>query len=183
MLGGESQTVPSHLLGGEVSQQFRLLVESVVDYAIFMLDRNGYVVSWNKGAERIKGYTAEEAVWQHFSIFYPEGERAAGKPAKVLEATRIAGRFEEEGWRVRKDGTHFWASVDLPPLYGADGNLVGYAKVTRDLTDRTMADDALHKSEQRFRMLVEGVEDYAIFMLSLDGKVVSWNAGAQRMKG
>jgi PAS domain S-box-containing protein len=288
-------------------EQFRLLVSSVTDYAIYLLDTAGRVVSWNGGAERIKGYRAAEIVGRHFSIFYPPEDRDAGKPQRALAAAARDGRFEGEGWRVCKDGSRFWAEVLITALRDADGALKGYAKLTRDMTERhaerereqlfaatfnqaphgiaivdrdgryiganasfvallgyteaelrgktvfelTHAEDLgesrrllqealrggsarrldlekryrrkdgrviwahvsvaqivdregaptrfvaqvediterravearLRESERRFRLLVHGVTDYAIYMLSPEGEISSWNAGAERIKG
>jgi len=163
--------------------RFRLLVEGVRDYAIFMLDPGGYVLTWNAGAERFKGYTAAEIIGQHFSRFYPPDALKAGLPAHELEVAQAVGSFEDEGWRVRKDGTLFWANVVITALRDRTGTLVGFAKVTRDLTQRRNHEESLRQSEERFRLLVEGVSDYAIFMLDVNGFVASWNAGAQRIKG
>jgi PAS domain S-box-containing protein len=165
---------------------FKLLVQSIVDYAIYMLDPNGFVTSWNAGAERIKGFQTEEIVGQHFSKFYTEEDRQEGLPEKVLETARTEGKFEGEGWRVRKDGGRFWASVVVDRINGPDGDLVGFAKITRDMSDKReaqQAQEALLDAERRFRLLVQGVTDYAIFMLDPEGKVANWNAGAERIKG
>ena len=162
--------------------RFRLLVESVRDYAIFMLDPEGHVLTWNAGAERIKGYRAGEIIGRHFSKFYP-AEASKDFPAYELRVAAKEGRFEDEGWRVRKDGTRFWANVVITALRDADGELVGFAKVTRDLTERREHEERLRQSEERFRLLVEGVPDYAIFSLDVNGNVATWNAGAQRIKG
>src|SRR4029078_4163721 len=116
-------------------RSFRLLVEGVADYALYMLDPSGIITSWNIGGERIKGYSPEEILGQHFSRFYTETDRANGKPARALGIAREKGRYEEEGWRVHKDGTFFWASVGIDPIY-EDGALVGFAKITRDITER-----------------------------------------------
>lgn len=163
--------------------RFELLVQSVTDYAIYMLDPSGIVTSWNTGAERFKGYKAAEIVGQHFSSFYSEEDKAAGIPQRALETAAREGRFETEGWRYRKDGTPFWASVVIDAVREPDGGLIGFAKVTRDLTEKRQFDENLHRSEQRFRLLVQSVTDYAIYMLDLDGHVTSWNAGAERFKG
>ena len=163
-------------------ERFRLLVESVKDYGIFMLDPHGYVLTWNLGAERIKGYAASEIIGQHFSRFYPP-EVSRDFPEYELRTAAAEGRFEDEGWRIRKDGTRFWANVVITALYGADRQLIGYAKVTRDLTERREHEDRLRHSEERFRLLVEGVTDYAIFMLDVNGAVATWNSGAARIKG
>jgi PAS domain S-box-containing protein len=162
---------------------FKLLVQSIVDYAIYMLDPSGRVTSWNPGAERIKGYSADEVIGKHFSIFYTPEDRAAGLPEKVLETARREGKFVGEGWRVRKDGSRFCASVVVDRIQDEKGELVGFAKITRDMTDQQEAQHALIEAERRFRILVEGVTDYAIFMLDADGKVANWNPGAQRIKG
>jgi len=162
---------------------FRLLVQSIIDYAIYMLDPNGYVTSWNAGAARIKGFQTEEIVGKHFSTFYTEEDREAGLPNQVLETARREGKFEGEGWRVRKDGSRFWASVVIDAIKDEEGEVIGFAKITRDMTDKRQAQQALLEAERRFRILVQGVTDYAIYMLDPEGRVTNWNAGAQRIKG
>lgn len=169
-------------LAGE-SDRFRLLVDSVLDYAIYMLDRDGFVSSWNNGARRFKGYEASEIVGRHFSAFYTEEDRRNGLPARALETARREGKFEGEGWRVRKDGTPFWAHVVIDPILAPTGALIGYAKVTRDLTEQLQAAQQIRRSEEQFRLLVQSVTDYAIFMLDEHGNVSNWNAGAERIKG
>jgi PAS domain S-box-containing protein len=166
----------------ESERRFRLLVEGVIDYAIYMLDPSGIVTNWNAGAKRIKGYEAHEVIGRHFQIFYPIEDREAGLPAISLQTARDKGKFEAEGWRVRKDGTRFLASVVIDALYEG-GELIGYAKITRDITERSKAADALKESERRFRLLVNGVTDYALYMLDPNGTVTNWNAGGQRIKG
>ena len=168
---------------GQSEERFRLLVEGVKDYAIFMLDPRGHVLTWNAGAERFKGYAAAEIIGQHFSRFYPPDALKAGLPAHELEVAEAIGSFEDEGWRVRKDGTLFWANVVITALRDRSGMLIGFGKVTRDLTQRRDQEESLRRSEERFRLLIEGVSDYAIFMLDVNGLVASWNAGAQRIKG
>ena len=163
--------------------RFELLVQSVMDYAIFMLSPKGIVISWNAGAARIKGYQAQEIIGQHFSRFYSVQDQVAGAPARALETAEKEGRFEAEGWRIRKDGSRFWANVVIDPIRDPAGVLVGFAKVTRDLTERRAAEEALRLSEERFRLLVQGVSDYAIYMLDPVGTIISWNAGAERFKG
>jgi PAS domain S-box-containing protein len=164
-------------------ERFRLLIESVRDYAIFMLDPRGFVLTWNAGAERFKGYQAHEIIGQHFSRFYPSEALARRLPEHELEEAAKVGSFEDEGWRVRKDGSLFWANVVITAVRNPDGELIGFAKVTRDLTQRKNHEEELRRSEERFRLLVEGVADYAIFMLDANGNVATWNVGAERIKG
>jgi PAS domain S-box-containing protein len=164
-------------------ERFHRLIDAVTDYAIYMLDGEGNVATWNPGAERIKGYSAGEIVGHHFSRFYTPEDRLAGKPAQVLDLVRQTGHFEEENWRVRRDGTRFWASVVITALRNDGGSVVGFVKVTRDLTERRRAEEALRSSEERFRLLIENTSDYAIYMLDPSGVVTTWNSGAERMKG
>ncbi|AKK00611.1 MULTISPECIES: hybrid sensor histidine kinase/response regulator [Pseudomonas] len=165
-------------------QRFRLLIDAVVDYAIYMTDPSGIITSWNSGARRFKGYEEAEILGEHFSRFYTDQDRAAGLPQRALETAVREGRFEGEGWRVRKDGTLFWSHVVIDPIIDSQsGELLGFAKITRDLTDRKMAEETLKQSEQQFRLLVQSVTDYAIYMLGPDGQVTNWNQGAQRIKG
>src|ERR671921_164587 len=196
-------------------ERFRLLVEGVKDYAIFMLDPDGKVASWNEGAHHIKGYRQQEILGHHFSVFYTEEDIKRGHPEEELRIATSKGTYEEEGIRVRKDGSRFWASVLITALWDEAGGLRGFAKVTRDITERKRAEEEirqlnknlenrveertsqleaavaeleshqreLRQSEERFRILVEGVSDYAIFMLSPDGRIVSWNEGAERIQG
>lgn len=167
----------------KVDIPFELLVAGISDYAIYMLSPQGIIVSWNSGAERFKGYKADEIIGQHFSRFYSEEDKNAGLPARALNIALSEGKFEAEGWRIRKDGSRFWTSVVIDCLYDTCGEHIGFAKVTRDITERKEAQEALRESEQHFRMLVQGVTDYAIYMLSPSGEVTNWNAGAQRIKG
>lgn len=162
---------------------YRLLVEQTKDYAVFALDTEGKVATWNAGAERAKGYRADEIIGQHFSVFYSPEDKARNWPAQELQKAAAEGRFEDEGWRVCKDGSRFWANVIITALRDDAGRLVGYSKFTRDLSDRRRSEQALRESEERFRLLVEGVTDYAIYMLDVDGSVASWNTGAERITG
>jgi PAS domain S-box-containing protein len=163
--------------------RFELLEQSVTDCAIYMLDPQGRVTSWNAGARRFKGYEADEIIGEHFSRFYTEEEREQQVPALALATAERDGRFEAEGWRLRKDGSRFWANVVIDAVRDPGGTLTGFVKVTRDLTERRAAENELRASEERFRLLVQSVTDYAIYMLDPDGRVSSWNAGAERFKG
>jgi PAS domain S-box-containing protein len=164
-------------------QRFQLLVNAITDYAVYMLDLEGYVATWNSGARRFKGYEADEIVGRHFSRFFTDEDRASGLPQRALRTAATEGKFETEGWRVRKDGTRMWAHVVVDPIYDDRNVLVGFAKITRDVTERKAAEQALYESEQRFRLLVQGVHDYAIYMLDPTGRVTNWNTGAERIKG
>ncbi|HEX2060057.1 MAG TPA: PAS domain S-box protein, partial [Thermoanaerobaculia bacterium] len=165
------------------SEEMAVLIESIEDYAIFLLSPEGEIRSWNTGAERIMGYTADEAVGEHFSLFYGPEDLDSRKPQRELEVAGREGRVEDEGWRVRKNGTRFWANTTITALRDAAGHLTGFAKVTRDLTRRHEAEEQVRRSEELFRLLVSSVRDYAIFMLDPTGRVVTWNAGAERIKG
>ncbi|HKQ26975.1 MAG TPA: PAS domain S-box protein, partial [Burkholderiales bacterium] len=162
---------------------FEILVEQVREYAVFVLDTEGRIQTWNTGARVLKGYEKEEIVGRHFSVFYTPDAVASGWPAHELKVATMEGRFEDEGWRVRKDGSRFWANVIITALRADDGRLLGFSKITRDLTSRREQEEALRQSEERFRLLIEGVTDYAVFMLDPDGVITSWNSGAQKIKG
>jgi PAS domain S-box-containing protein len=163
--------------------RYRLLVESITDYAIYMLSPEGVVTSWNAGAQRFKGYQPSEIIGRHFSAFYTEKDRNDGLPERALRIAATEGKFESEGWRVRQDGTQFWAYVVIDPIRLPTGELVGFAKITRDLTERRAAEQTLRANQEQFRLLVNGVTDYAIYMLTPTGEIASWNAGAERIKG
>jgi PAS domain S-box-containing protein len=164
-------------------RRFRLLVQAVKDCAIYMLDPSGIVMNWNAGAERLKGYSAAEIVGQHFSKFYTRDDRMAGLPARVLEAAARDGRYEEEGWRLRKDGGRFWAAVEIDAIRDENNQLIGFAKITRDITERQVAQQTLRETARQFRTFIGSVTDYALFMLDPNGLVVNWNPGAERIKG
>jgi PAS domain S-box-containing protein len=166
-----------------VDGRYRLLVEGISDYAIYLLSPEGVVTSWNRGAERFKGYTADEIIGRHFSEFYTPEDREAGLPRRALDTAVREGKFENEGWRVRKDGSRFWAYVVIDPIRTQSGELVGFAKITRDLTERRAAEEIVRASSEQFRLLVQGVTDYAIYMLTPSGEISSWNPGAERIKG
>jgi PAS domain S-box-containing protein len=163
--------------------RYRLLVDAVTDYAIYMLDPEGRVTSWNPGAQRFKGYVESEILGSHFSRFYSEEDRKAGVPERALETAIREGKFESEGWRIRKDGSRFWGHVVIDLILDPSGGLLGFAMITRDLTERQLAEETLRRQQEQFRILVQGVTDYAIYMLDPEGRVASWNTGAQRIKG
>ena len=164
-------------------ERFRLMVEAVRDYAIFMLDTTGHIVSWNEGAKRIKGYSADEIIGKHFSTFYTSEDLDSNKPERELKIAIATGKYEEEGWRVRKDGSLFWANVVITALFNDQNKHIGFSKVTRDLTEKREAQESLRQSEERYRSLVEQVTDYGIFMLDEKGRIISWNEGAKKIKG
>ena len=170
-------------LAWDDKETFRFFVEGVNDYAIFMLDPEGIVRTWNAGAQRIKQYTAQEIIGQHFSIFDPDADRQSRRPDRELEVAARDGRCEEEAWRIRKDGTRFWANVVITALRDEAGVLRGFAKITRDLSHRRNAEQELQESEQRLRLLIDSIRDYAVFMLEPDGRVATWNSGAERILG
>src|SRR5258708_6655165 len=170
-------------LGLTDARRLRLLVDAFTDCAIYMLDPRGFVTSWSAGAEAIKGYGSAEITGRHFSIFFTPEDRAQGVPERTLEDARRAGRCETEGWRVRKDGSRVLALAVVPAAHGGAGEVLGFAKIARDITERRAAQEALRESERQFRLLVRGVTDYALYMLDPNGNVMSWNAGAERIKG
>ena len=159
------------------------MADRVTDYAIFLLDAGGKVMSWNPGAERLKQYAEHEILGRHFSVFYTAEDRERRWPDSELDRALREGRFEDEGWRVRKDGSRFWASVSITALRDDDGRLLAFSKITRDLSARKRVEERLRLSEERFRLLVDGVRDYAIYLLGPDGEITSWNTGAVRIKG
>ncbi len=159
------------------------MVAQVRDYALFVLDPTGRIMSWNAGAQRIKGYEPQEIIGRHFSVFYSPDAVARRWPEEELRIATREGRFEDEGWRVRKDGSRFWANVVITALRADDGKLLGFSKITRDLTDRRRHGEALRQAEERMRLLIEGVVDYAIYMVDPEGIITSWNVGAERIKG
>jgi PAS domain S-box-containing protein len=165
------------------SKLIELAVEQTRDYALFVLDPNGHILTWNTGAEAIKGYRPEEIIGRHFSVFYTHDAIERGWPTYELTIAAAEGRFQDEGWRLRKGGSRFWANVVITAIRDNSGKLVGFSKITRDLTERKTHEEALQQSEERFRLLVEGVQDYAIFMLDSQGLISSWNAGAQHIIG
>jgi PAS domain S-box-containing protein len=163
--------------------RLQLLIDSVIDYAIYMIDLDGKVASWNTGAARLKGYTAEEIIGQPYAKFFTPEDQALELPKRGLDVAARVGRYETEGWRIRRDGTRFWALAVIDAVRDHDGKLIGFAKVTRDMTQRRLEQTRLLESERRYRYLVEAVVDYAIFQLDADGVVATWNAGAQRIEG
>ena len=164
-------------------QRLQLLVNAIHDYAIYMLDAEGRIATWNPGAERFKGYRSDEVLGKHYELFFTAEDRESDLPRNALRVAAREGRYETEGWRVRKDGSQFWCHVVLDAIRNDEGDLIGFAKITRDITARKESERALFESEQQFRMLVRGVRDYAIYMLDPDGNITNWNLGAERIKG
>jgi PAS domain S-box-containing protein len=165
------------------ARRLQLMVDGVVDYALYLINLDGLIVSWNSGAERLKGYQASEVIGTSFANFFTPEDRERGLPQTALQTAAEAGRFETEGWRVRKDGSRFWALAVVDAVRDEEGSLIGFVKITRDMTERRQARETLIASEERFRRLVQAVVDYAIFQLDPDGIVITWNPGAQRIKG
>lgn len=177
----ELHEVNSQLAAQE--QIFKLLVESVIDYGIFLMDPNGFIQSWNAGAEKIEGYKASEIIGKHFSIFYLDDDIQRQHPQYEIKQAALHGRYEEEGWRLKKDKSKFWASIVITSLRNTEGKLIGFAKVTRDLTEKKEVEMQLRLSEERSRRMFEGIKDYSFITLNTDGTVASWNEGARRIKG
>jgi len=166
-----------------VTNDLSLLVDTVQDYAMLLLSPEGDILSWNRGAQLLTGYKPEDVIGKHFSLLYPPDSIANGIPTAELEIATSEGRVENEGWRKRKDGTLFWGNTVITPLIDEEGVNRGFAKVTRDLTRRREEEEKLRQSEEMFRLLVAAVKDYAIFLLDQDGRIATWNSGAQRIKG
>lgn len=178
-------------------ERYHQMIDEVEEYAIILLDVNGIILHWNKGAQRIKGYTAAEAIGKSFTIFYTEEDKMKGLPYRLLEEAREKGRVLHEGWRVRKDRTKFWGTVVITALHNMEGAVIGFSKVTRDLTQKKFAEEELlnskyeleersrelEASEERYHRMVEEVQDYAIILLDKDGKILNWNKGAEKIKG
>jgi PAS domain S-box-containing protein len=177
------QSEPGPLSLQRNEESFRLLVDSVRDYAIFMLTADGRVLTWNAGAEQLKGWRADEIIGRSFETFYEQDAIDSGWPAEELRRATADGRFEDQGWRVRKDGSRFWANVVITALRAESGELRGFAKVTRDLTDARRQEEALRQSEEQFRLLVQSVTDSAIFLIDPAGFILTWNIGAESIHG
>jgi PAS domain S-box-containing protein len=180
-----------------LEENFSRLIAEVEDYAIILLNTDGIIVSWNKGAEKIKGYFASEIIGRSYKIFYPKEDVARDLPDMLLNDAREKGKANQEGWRVKKDGTRFWGSVTITALHDDARNITGFLKVTRDLTERKIAEDRhsnyleelrlkneeLKKGEEKYHKMVSEVQDYAIILLDVNGKVQDWNKGAEKLKG
>jgi PAS domain S-box-containing protein len=164
-------------------ERYHKMVAEVQDYAIILLDENGIIQNWNAGAQKIKGYASSEIVGRSFETFYSEEDQKKGLPKKLLEKARTQGRSVHEGWRIRKDGSRFWGAVVITALHGKDDEVIGFSKVTRDLTERKSAEDKLRLSEERYHKMIAEVQDYAIILLNENGIVQNWNAGAEKIKG
>lgn len=162
---------------------YRRMIEEIQDYAIIVLDKNGYIQNWNKGAQKIKFYSEDEIIGKHFSIFYLPVDFDNKLPQILLKQAEDTGRASQEGWRKRKDGSMFWASVTITAIHDDKENVIGFCKVTRDLTDRKLAEDQLRLSEERYHRMIAEVQDYAIILLNVDGVIENWNTGAEKIKG
>jgi PAS domain S-box-containing protein len=178
-------------------ERYQHMIDEVEDYAIILLDEEGKILHWNKGAQKIKGYTASEAIGKSFTIFYTTEDKESGLPYQLLEYARQNGRVSHEGWRLKKDQTRFWGTIVITALHNPEGKVIGFTKVTRDLTRRKLAEDQLKRvassleartqeleiSEERYHLMVGEVQDYAIILLSREGLIQNWNRGAEKIKG
>jgi PAS domain S-box-containing protein len=178
-------------------QRYHKMVSEVVDYAIILLDKDGKIVEWNKGAEKLKGYLPVEIIGKSFRLFYPKEDKDSGLPEQLLKQAITEGHVSHEGWRIKKDGTRFWGSVVITCLQDDAGDIIGFSKVTRDLTGKKITEDQLSilaealkqnneqllKSEERYHKMISEVQDYAIILLSLNGDIENWNVGAKYIKG
>jgi len=181
----EDSHLPGHSVA-DIKKRYRLLVNSVTDYALYMLDPEGCVATWNAGAERLKGYTAEEVLGRNYSLFFLPEDVEAGEPARKLEEAAREGHYEVEAWRLRKDGTIFWAMITMTAIRGPRGELRGFAKVTRDITARKAAEETLRSRNaelERYRIMVENVKEYAIFALDAEGRFQNWCDKGERDTG
>jgi PAS domain S-box-containing protein len=162
---------------------YKRMIEEIQDYAIILMDERGIIVNWNKGAEKIKLYSEKEILGKHFSIFYLKEDLDNNLPQKLMEEAKTNGRAAQEGWRKRKDGTRFWGSITITAVHNDDNAVIGFCKVTRDLTDKKITEDHLRLSEERYHQMIAEVQDYAIILLDPEGIIKNWNVGAQRIKG
>jgi PAS domain S-box-containing protein len=169
-------------LDGNKSLYYKMIAE-IQDYAIILLDKNGYIQSWNKGAQKIKQYTEKEILGKHFSIFYLSEDRVANLPQRLIDEASTNGSASYEGWRKRKDNTKFWGSITITALHDDHNNIIGFSKLTKDLTDKKIAEDRLRKSEERYHQMVSEIQDYAIILLDVNGIIKDWNIGAEKIKG
>jgi len=162
---------------------YKKVIEEIKDYAIILLDKNGIIRNWNKGAEKIKQYHEHEILGKHFSIFYLEEDLESNLPFKLLTEAKETGRAAQEGWRKRKDESKFWGSISITAIHDDAGNVISYCKVTKDLTEKKLVEDTLRSNEERYHRMIAEVEDYAIILLNPDGTIENWNAGAEKIKG
>lgn len=166
-----------------ITDVYHRMIEEIQDYAIILLDKNGIIRNWNRGAQRIKGYSDQEILGKHFSIFYLPEDLARNLPQTLINEAAKEGRASQEGWRKRKDGSKFWGSITITALHDNDDNIIGFSKVTRDLTEKKITEDHLRMSEERYHQMISEVQDYAIILLSKDGIIENWNIGAEKIKG
>jgi PAS domain S-box-containing protein len=165
------------------SDLYKKMVEEIQDYALILMDVNGIIRNWNRGAEKIKLYREDEILGKHFSIFYLQEDLDRNLPQQLIQEAAINGRSAHEGWRKRKDGSRFWGSITITALHDEDDKVIGFSKVTRDLTEKKIAEDNLRLSEERYHQMIAEVQDYAIILLSVDGIIENWNVGAENIKG
>ncbi len=165
------------------NELYHRMIEEIQDYAIILLDKNGFIRNWNKGAEKIKLYTESEIIGKHFSIFYLQEDLDNNLPQKLINEATTTGRAAQEGWRKRKDGSKFWGSITITAIHDDEQNVIGFSKVTRDLSDKKETEDALKLSEERYHRMIAEVQDYAIILLDENGNIQNWNVGAEKIKG
>jgi PAS domain S-box-containing protein len=169
--------------GGNSDLLYQRLIEEIQDYAIILLDKNGFIRNWNKGAEKIKMYAPKDILGKHFSIFYLQEDLDQNLPSKLIRQAELTGAASQEGWRKRKDGSKFWGSITITAIHDDEGGIIGFSKVTRDLTDKKLAEDKLRISEERYHQMIAEIQDYAIILLDENGIIENWNIGAEKIKG
>lgn len=174
---------PTEVTGVKNNAIYKRMIEEIQDYAIILMDANGIIINWNKGAEKIKQYTEKEILGKHFSIFYLKEDFDSNLPQKLMEEAKINGRAAQEGWRKRKDGSRFWGSITITAIHDENNLVIGFCKVTRDLTEKKITEDTLRLSEERYHQMIAEVQDYAIILLSPEGIIENWNIGAESIKG
>lgn len=179
----ESEKKQNHKTENNNTDIYKRMIEEIQDYAILLLDKNGFIQNWNKGVEKIKLYNEDEIIGKHFSVFYLKEDIDNNLPEKLISQATTTGRATQEGWRKRKDGSKFWGSITITAIHDEDENVIGFSKVTRDLTEKKKTEDALKISEEQYHRMVAEVQDYAIILLDENGYIQNWNIGAEKIKG